>query len=96
MPSKYEGFGLPIIEAFSSGIPVIASDIPVFREISEGSALLSPDDPKIYADHIEEAAQHPDELREIGLKRAKFFSMENYCEKLTSFYHEAFNIYGIE
>ena len=96
MPSKYEGFGLPIIEAFSSGIPVIASNIPVFREISEGSAILSPDDPKIYAEYIEEATQYPDELREFGLKRAKFFSMENYCKKLTSFYHEAFNICGIE
>jgi glycosyltransferase involved in cell wall biosynthesis len=33
MPSFVEGFGLPIIEALSLGCPVIASDLPVFREI---------------------------------------------------------------
>ncbi|MBN9298378.1 MAG: glycosyltransferase family 4 protein [Filimonas sp.] len=34
MPSVYEGFGLPIVEAFAAGIPVLAADIPVFREIA--------------------------------------------------------------
>jgi len=33
IPSKYEGFGIPVIEGMLSGIPVIASDIPVFKEI---------------------------------------------------------------
>ncbi|MCA0405032.1 MAG: glycosyltransferase family 4 protein [Proteobacteria bacterium] len=40
MPSFGEGFGLPIVEALSVGTPVIASDIPVFREISQGCASL--------------------------------------------------------
>jgi alpha-1,3-rhamnosyl/mannosyltransferase len=35
-PSLYEGFGLPIMEAMAGGIPVIASDIPVFREVGGG------------------------------------------------------------
>ena len=34
MPSFAEGFGLPVIEALQSGTPVIASDLPVFREIA--------------------------------------------------------------
>jgi len=34
-PSLAEGFGLPLIEALSSGTPVIASDLPVFREIGQ-------------------------------------------------------------
>ena len=33
MPSRSEGFGVPIIEGVNSGLPVVASDIPVFREI---------------------------------------------------------------
>lgn len=40
MPSFAEGFGLPIAEALSVGTPVIASDIPVFREVSRSCATL--------------------------------------------------------
>ncbi len=39
-PSLYEGFGLPVIEAMACGCPVIASDIPVIREICRGKCLL--------------------------------------------------------
>lgn len=38
--SEAEGFGLPVVEAFQSGLPVICSDIPVFREIAEGRAVF--------------------------------------------------------
>jgi glycosyltransferase involved in cell wall biosynthesis len=38
MPSFSEGYGLPIVEALSLGVPVICSDIPVFREVSQGKA----------------------------------------------------------
>ena len=36
--SETEGFGLPIVEAFQRGLPVLCSDIPVFREIADGKA----------------------------------------------------------
>lgn len=36
--SIIEGFGLPIVEAFQRGLPVLCSDIPIFREIAEGKA----------------------------------------------------------
>ena len=37
--SEIEGFGLPIVEAFQRGLPVLCSDIPVFREVAEDAAL---------------------------------------------------------
>lgn len=40
MPSLAEGFGLPFVEALQAGRPVIASDLPVFREIGQGAACL--------------------------------------------------------
>ena len=41
-PSVYEGFGLPPLEAFAAGTPVVASDIPVIREVTGGLASLVP------------------------------------------------------
>lgn len=38
MASLYEGFGLPVIEAIQSGVPVLLSDIPIFREVAEEEA----------------------------------------------------------
>lgn len=38
LPSLYEGFGLPIVEALAAGTPVICSDIPVFREVAGDDA----------------------------------------------------------
>lgn len=40
MPSLAEGYGLPVVEALAAGTAVIASDIPIFREIGQGIALL--------------------------------------------------------
>jgi glycosyltransferase involved in cell wall biosynthesis len=42
MPSHYEGFGLPVLEALAAGRPVLASDIPAHREVAGGHATLLP------------------------------------------------------
>src|SRR5262245_7630131 len=41
-PSIYEGFGLPVLEAMNRGLPVIAWEIPVMREVAAGALILLP------------------------------------------------------
>lgn len=49
-PSRYEGFGLPPLEAFATGTPVVASDIPVLREVLGAHATYAPvDDTEAWA-----------------------------------------------
>ena len=42
MPSRAEGFGLPVLEAMTLGVPVITSDDPAMREVGGGAAYLFP------------------------------------------------------
>lgn len=52
-PSHVEGFGLPLVEAMQRGLPAMASDIPVFREIGgEFMAYFNLDDPQTLADRV--------------------------------------------
>ena len=49
-PSVVEGFGLPLLEAMAAGVPVVASDIPVFREVAGDAAeFVAPRDPIAWA-----------------------------------------------
>lgn len=52
-PSYVEGFGLPLVEAMQRGLPAMASDIPVFREIGgEFMAYFELDEPQTLADRV--------------------------------------------
>lgn len=60
MPSLAEGFGLPLVEALAAGTPVIASDLPVFREIAQGAAtLIDPADGAAWEQAIRAALADP-------------------------------------
>lgn len=53
MPSHYEGFGMPLLEAMASRTPTIASDIPVFHEVcGEASLFFAPEDATALATHL--------------------------------------------
>ncbi|HQF30472.1 MAG TPA: glycosyltransferase, partial [Hyphomicrobiales bacterium] len=63
-PSFAEGFGLPVVEAAGLGVPVIASDLPVFAEIvADGMTRLQPGDKAAWKTAIREAARQPETLR---------------------------------
>ena len=49
-PSRYEGFGIPVLEAMAAHRPIVLSDIPVFRELTEDKgAYFPPDDSEAMA-----------------------------------------------
>lgn len=71
-PTLYEGFGLPVIEAMSYGIPVIISDIPIMHEIAEDAALYAdPKSPKAFAEQLERLLTSPELLSEYTYRSAK-------------------------
>jgi len=86
LPSLYEGFGLPIIEAMACGTPVVAADNSSISEIAGDSALLfNPKNAdnlaKILHDILENEKLRND-LRKKGLERVKNFSWEK-CARET-------------
>jgi glycosyltransferase involved in cell wall biosynthesis len=88
IPSVYEGFGLPIIEAFSLGCPVIASDIPVFREVSEGLAtLFEVQQPEHLAIQIESCLNSRID-KELLISRAAGFTWSKAAEQYMSVYQK--------
>lgn len=79
-PTRFEGFGLPPLEAMARGCPVIVSDIPVIREVAGDAAVyFDPADPAAIADAILSLLGAPAELERMsraGLARAADFSWE--------------------
>lgn len=77
-PSLYEGFGIPILEAFGSGTPVVASNTSCLPEVAgEAAILLQPDNALSWAAAFSRIIHQPhyaEELRQKGLKRAEEFS----------------------
>ena len=80
-PSLVEGYGLPLVEALRAGTPVIASDLPVFREIGGGvPEYLDPLDPDAWEQAILNYAE-PDSLpRTAQLKRMTGYQAPTWDE----------------
>lgn len=89
-PSRGEGFDLPPLEAMACGIPVVASDIPVHRELFEGwCKTFSTNDPADLADALERLWDDGPErvrLSALGRERALEFTWEAMSRQIASIY----------
>ncbi len=91
-PSLYEGFGLPVLEAMSQRVPVVASDIPPLREIGEDGALfvdtrdLAKFSEVLYT--ISTVATVRDKLIDVGMQRSERFSWRVSAENMLMIYRE--------
>jgi glycosyltransferase involved in cell wall biosynthesis len=90
MPSRYEGFGLPVLEAMACGTPVVCSNTSSLPEVAGQAALLvAPEDVPGWADTVtrvwNDAALYG-KLRERGLAQAAQFTWENAARQTLEVY----------
>jgi glycosyltransferase involved in cell wall biosynthesis len=90
-PSTYEGFGLPILEAFACGTPVVTSTASSLPEVAGQAALLvAPTDTDALAQALRIALSDTavrTRLIEAGQERARLFSWDKSARALLSLYH---------
>lgn len=94
-PSLYEGFGLPILQAFACGTPVISSDRGSLPEIGGRAAIyFDPTNLKQFisvAQEILENKSFQDKLSKLGLGQAARFSWRKVAEETKSVYLKVIN-----
>lgn len=87
--SHYEGFGIPNIEAYGAGIPVLTGDIPVLKEVMQDQALYAdPRDVDVIAKQMTKLIKTEVEVSPEFLSR---FSWKTFAEKLVELMHQVRN-----
>lgn len=89
-PSLYEGFGIPILEAFACGTPVITSNIGSMAEVSgKASILVDPYNINSIVEGVFKAISNRDKLIERGIMRNKKYSWQKTAQMTLKVYSES-------
>ena len=93
VPSQYEGFGLPALEAMACGAPVLASDASALPEtVGDAGELFTPGDPGLLARSIATLIARPERLADLrarGLARAAGFTWDRTAAQTLAVYRDA-------
>jgi glycosyltransferase involved in cell wall biosynthesis len=93
MPSLYEGFGLPIVEAMHFGVPILTSNISSMPEIAEDSAILvDPNSVKSISNGLSSLIEDRElrkRLSKNGLERAQFYSWDKTTKHIEEIFINA-------
>jgi glycosyltransferase involved in cell wall biosynthesis len=94
-PSRYEGFGIPVLEAMSRGVPVIASTAAALPEVvGDGGVLIDPDDIDAWGEAMVKMLlddQHREEIIARGSARAAGFTWNASADALVRAYRTAYS-----
>lgn len=95
LPSRYEGFGIPVLEAMSQRVPVVASNIGSLTEVGASGALYFDLDnldslaEKMYTVCVDTDVR--EKLIQSGIERVSFFSWQKSAEKVLAIYNKMFS-----
>jgi len=87
LPSRFEGFGLPVLEAMACGTPVVAADEPALREVG-GDAAIYADDAGL-ADAVRRTLADREAWSRAGIERARLFSWDETARRVLDGYRRA-------
>ena len=90
LPSRYEGFGLPVLEAMACGTPVVATNDPALREVGGDAAIYA--EPDALPEGIRRALAERDTRVRAGLERVRLFSWDETARRAVVAYREVLGL----